>query len=67
MSTTKRDRLNSLYEYMQDFDDSDAPDGAWQARLEESVTDFNDSHGTNYDPLEFFLNYIKWLKFKQDK
>lgn len=48
----------SVYEWMEDFDDSEAPDGAWQAMLEDSVKEYNETFGTNYDPFETWLKYI---------
>jgi hypothetical protein len=49
----------SLFEYMELFDDDDAPDGAWQAILEDAVETFNEANGTNYDPNDAFHDYIE--------
>lgn len=51
-----------LFYFMQVHDDDEAPDGAWQAMLEDAVQFYNEEHGTDYDSLEAFLAYLKWSK-----
>jgi len=51
---------NDLFHYMQANDDSDLPQGAWQAMLEDAVEAYNNQHGTNFDPYDMFMEYIQW-------
>ncbi len=48
-----------LFEFMSTFDDSDAPDGAWQAMLEDAVTQYNEQNNTDFDPFEAWLAYCE--------
>lgn len=48
-----------LFGFMSAYDDDDAPDGAWWAMLEDSVTFYNEEHGTTYDPFETVHAYIR--------
>lgn len=57
MANSTKDKL---FLFMQDFDDNEAPDGAWQAQLEDAVDTFNEAYETNYDPFESWLEYIQW-------
>lgn len=64
MSHSKKEQL---YLWMEDFDNAELPDGAWQAALEDAVKTFNEENDTHYDPFESFLEYTRWLIDKQDR
>jgi hypothetical protein len=58
MGMLKEDKQKKeLFDYMEMFDDPDAPDGAWAAMLMEAVDRFNDDQGTNYDSHSAWLEY----------
>lgn len=64
MSNSKKEQL---FLWMEDFDNAELPDGAWQAVLEDAVTTFNEENNTQFDPLDSFLEYVQWLSDKQDR
>ena len=39
---------------------ANAPDGAWQAIIEECVTRWNEEHGTDYDENDTFHEWLDW-------
>ena len=43
------------------YDDDDLPDGAWWAKLESGVEDFNKINKTNYDPFDMVHEYLDWV------
>lgn len=47
-----------LFAFLQAFDNDDAPDGAWQAQIEDGVTFWNEDKKTNLDPFDTFLDYV---------
>lgn len=51
-----------VYEFMKAFDDDDLSMGAWQQKLEDAVTAYNEQHGTKYDPIDTFIIYLKRSK-----
>lgn len=55
----KKRAQQELFDYMELFDDPEAPDGAWQAMLEDAVRQYNEEHGTSYDPYESWLAYTQ--------
>lgn len=55
----RKPQKKDLYEFMASFDDNDAPDGAWQQMLEDSVTQFNEASDTDFDPFDEFINYTQ--------
>jgi len=57
--------MEGVFLYMQDYDNADLPDGAWQAQLEDAVEEYNCEHDTDYDPYNTFIKYCQWLN-KQD-
>jgi hypothetical protein len=48
-----------LFAFMSTFDDADAPDGAWQAMLEDAVRQYNEANGTDFDPFDAWLAYCE--------
>ncbi len=51
---------NELFAFLQIFDDDDLPDGAWQAKIEDGVEEWNKDHPTaKLDPFDTWLAYIK--------
>lgn len=48
----------NIFQYLWHFDDDEAPDGAWQAMIEDGVRQYNEEYGTNYDPFETWLAYV---------
>lgn len=54
----KHEFPEELFHFMSEFDDDEAPDGAWQAMLEDSVRRWNRGHGTDYDVNEVLHAYI---------
>lgn len=60
MGNSKKDNIKQqLFDFMEAFDDEDAPDGAWQAMLEDAVNEFNESQGTTFDSNDMFLEYVQ--------
>ena len=55
-----------LLDYMEDFNDEDAPDGAWWAMLEDSVVIYNEANKTNFDPFESVHAWINWHNKQPD-
>ena len=54
------DRLgDELYYFIDAHNDDDAPDGAWWAILEDSVTFWNKDHGTSYDENDTVHSYLR--------
>ena len=49
----------TVYEYMEDFDNAELPDGAWQEQLEDAVREYNETFGTTHDPYNTFVKYIR--------
>jgi hypothetical protein len=47
--------LDAANDFAEDF-----PDGARQANMLGAVEQFNQSHGTDYDPYEEFQRYVEW-------
>ncbi len=43
-------------------DASDQPNGKWQAYMEATVVQFNEEHGTDFDP---FAEWIGWIERRQ--
>lgn len=48
-----------VFEFMALLDNPDLSDGAWQAVLENAVTAFNEANGTDYDPFNTWLSYVR--------
>lgn len=55
----KESKEKQCLEFMKNFDDPEAPDGAWQVMLEDSVEHFNESAGTNFDSYDMFIKYVE--------
>ena len=55
-----------LFDYMDFYDDDDAPDGAWWAMLEDSVGIYNIANKTQYDPFESVHVWIEWHNKQPD-
>ncbi len=53
-----------LFEWMEDFDNDELADGAWEEVLKESVDTFNEQNRTKYDPLDSFHEYLRYKKRK---
>ena len=54
----------SLYEFMEDFDNSELSEYERREQLENAVADYNEENGTSYNPAKSFLNYESWRKEK---
>ena len=50
---------NPLFIFLASVEDDDAPDVAWQVRLEEQVRNYNKGNGTNHDPYDSFMEYVQ--------
>jgi hypothetical protein len=55
-----KNEKQKLFSYMQKFENKTLSCGAWQQALEDSVEAFNEENGTDYDPLDMFLQYLNW-------
>ncbi len=47
-----------LTEYHKILDAEDVSDAMFMARMQDAVTEFNQSHGTSHDPYESVMEYI---------
>ena len=56
---TKRKLSDELMAHIEFNDDPDAPDGAWWARLEDAVAQWNQLNGTNFDTCDTVHRYVK--------
>ena len=54
----------TLYEFMEDFDNSELSDSERREQLENAVMDYNEHYGTSYDSRRSFYNYESWRKEK---
>lgn len=50
---------DELYRYLEAHDHDDWPDGVWQECIEQSVVGWNKMNGTNLDPRETWMAYVK--------
>ncbi len=48
-----------IFYYLATFDEPEASDGAWWAKLEDAVKFWNEDHNTSYDPHETVQVYIQ--------
>lgn len=48
----------TVYEFMQDFDNPELFHDDWMEQLEEAVETYNDQHQTNHNPRQTVINYI---------
>lgn len=56
---------DTLFAFLQAFDDDSLPDGAWQAMIEDGVTAWNEAEKANLDPFENFLEYVAETEDRQ--
>lgn len=49
----------TLFAFLQAFDDDEAPDGAWQAKIEDGVVAWNEDNNKDLNPFNTFLNYVE--------
>lgn len=49
----------NLFDFMDEFNDYDASDGAWWAMLENSVTLYNKKFETHHDPFDSVHEWIE--------
>jgi hypothetical protein len=61
MSSKIIDQANyrAMLNYLEMFDDFDAPDGTWHARLCQGVEFWNENWDTDYDPEDAVLDYLR--------
>lgn len=52
-------KKQECFAYMDAHNNQDAPDGAWQAMLEDAVEMFNEDHGTNFDSHDMFIEWAQ--------
>lgn len=55
---------NSLFLWMEDFDNAELSETDRREQLEEAVRVYNQKHSTNYQPKTAFMAYSRWLKEK---
>ncbi len=60
----KHKMTSELRAFMATHDDDDAPDGAWWAKLEDSVVFWNETHNTRLDPFETVHAYLRATQAK---
>ncbi|MFA7667328.1 MAG: hypothetical protein WCY32_14560 [Burkholderiaceae bacterium] len=48
-----------LFDFLETFDHDDLSNGAWQAVIEDGVKAYNKEFGTNVDPFEGFMAYVR--------
>ena len=53
-----------LYQFMEDFDNWELPTEDRKEQLMDAVVDYNEQHGTNYNPLAAFFNYERQRKMQ---
>jgi hypothetical protein len=64
------DLKNTLFPYIDAWNNPDAPDGAWQAMMESGVESYNQEHNTDYDFCDIMGEYIDYrmeLERKNEK
>ena len=51
----------TLFDFLDDRNNElgESPDGAWMARMQESITDFNAGNGTNFHPYSAFIMWVE--------
>ena len=60
MQNLTPEQRESLFGFMSAFDDEEAPDGAWQAMLEEGAQAWADENGEDIDTHDAFMAYVDW-------
>jgi len=55
-----------LFGFLSAFDDDSAPDGAWQAMIEDGVIAWNEDNKTNLDPFDTFHAYVEEAERRQE-
>lgn len=53
---------NSLYLWMEDFDNAELSESDRKDQLEEAVRVYNSEHGTDYSPRASVIAYERWVK-----
>lgn len=48
----------SIYQWLEDFDDSELPLDEWIEQLQEAVEKYNEEYKTSFDPKHTVYNYI---------
>lgn len=48
----------TVYEFIEDFDNSELPHDEWIEQMEEAVMTYNEEYGTSFDPKHTVYNYI---------
>jgi len=54
----------SIYEYLEDFDNSELLEDEWQEVMEEQVNNYNEDYGACYAPKATVRNYKSWKREK---
>lgn len=62
MSTTRL----SIYEWLEDFDNSELSESDWLEQMHDSVLDYNQEYRTDYNPTPTISNYQSWKRDKTD-
>lgn len=57
----------SLFEYLEDFDNSELAESDWLEQMRSAVMDFNAEFGTEYQPHVMISNYQSWKREKQSQ
>jgi ABC-type glutathione transport system ATPase component len=55
-----------LYEYLQDHDNADLNEDEWHENMRQKVHEYNQEHGTNWNPQRTIGNYLR-TKNHQDQ
>lgn len=56
--------IMSIYEFLEDFDNSELDESEWQEQMEEAVLTYNDEYDASLKPPVWVRNYKLW---KRDK
>lgn len=57
--------MEILFEFMEDFDNSELDNYEWKEQLRDACKEYNEKHGTKYDPDRAVVNYLRWLHKKR--
>lgn len=55
----------NIYDYLEDFDNSELSEYDREEQLREAVADYNEKYGTSYTPLNMVKRYLRVQKWKQ--